>query len=208
MFSPQMERLRCEARALIALAKFELLLAVTRRDILRIKASLANRFATAPSLRAYNPEQPRVPAGNPDGGEWTKVFGGEAVPRDDETNALVAERTEVAADGHHFVPRALFEKENLSPETRRVFEDAKTGRLYGGPHYYDAPHRIYNQAVAEHYQEFLRSRGLRPEELTPSHARQFAESIRNSSDPRIRDFNLHIYRREVWYWIRRLRLRE
>lgn len=206
-----------EASALIHNARFELALVSARRDITRMKAALANwrlkhvldAFQRSLSRHAYNPTQPRVPAGNPDGGQWTSVLGGFLGPGPaGEAGMVGAETIDIAADGHHFVPRALFQNENLTPETRRVFEDAETGRLSGGPHYFDGPHRAYNAAVAERYAEFLNQRGLRSEDLTPAQARQFADSIRNSPDPRIRDFNLYVYRREVWYWIRRLRLRE
>lgn len=208
---------RAEAEELTAWKRFALLLASARREILQFKAQVQGlrlarameAFGRAASERAFNPDQPRVPAGNPDGGQWTSVVGGALGPSSDvDSDEADQESIEVAADGHHFVPRALFEKETLSPETRRVFEDAKTGRLRGGPHYFDGPRRIYNAAVTERYSEFLRERGLRSEDLTPAHARQFADSIRNSTDPRIRDFNLFLYRREAWYWIRRLRLRE
>lgn len=30
------------------------------------------------TLRAYNPDQPRVPAGNPDGGQWTSGGAGQS----------------------------------------------------------------------------------------------------------------------------------
>lgn len=204
-------------RAFVAQIGLEIQLAAVRLEIFRAKALVkrarlaraVERFGRDLQERAYNPDQPRVPAGTPRGGQWTSVLDGALGPSDDEnTESAGPIPIEVAADGHHFVPRALFEKLPLQPETRRVFEEAKTGRLSGGPHYFDGPHRIYNAAVAEHYRDFIGQRGLRPEDITPSQARQFAESIRNSTDPRIRDFNLFIYRREVWYWIRRLRLRE
>ena len=204
-------------RAFVAQIRLEIQLAAVQLEIFRAKALVkrarlaraVERFGWDLQERAFNPDQPRVPAGSPRGGQWTSVLDGALGPNDDEdTESAGPDSIEVAADGHHFVPRALFEKLPLQPETRRVFEEAKTGRLSGGLHYFDGPHRIYNAAVAEHYRDFIGQRGLRSEDLTPSQARQFADSIRNSTDPRIRDFNLFIYRREVWYWIRRLRLRE
>lgn len=213
MLAGELER---DARDLGRRVRFELLLASVRRDIVAMRVAIAvRRWRQSWALalhgllaRAFNPDQPRVPAGNPDGGQWSSVPGSVGIGSDVVADDGFAERTDIAADGHHFVPRALFENENLSREARRVFEDAKTGRLHGGPHYFDGPYRAYNMAVAERYNDFLRERGLRSEELTPSQARQFADSIRNSTDPRIRDFNVYIYRREVWYWVRRLRLRE
>lgn len=188
-----------------------------RRDIVRTKVALANwrlsqvlaTFRQPLSQHAYNPAQPRVPAGNPDGGQWTNVLGGFLGPGPaGEAGVVGTEPIEVTAEGHHFVPQALIRRESLAPETRRVFEDAKTGPLRSGTHYYDRAHRIYSGAVEERYREFLRERGLRSEDMTPNQARQFSDSIRSSSDPRIRDYNLSIYRREWLYWIRRLRIRE
>ena len=82
----------------------------------------------------YRPDQPRVPAGNPDGGQWTidGSNGGasRSTPRhvrlanasgtsnpgvaSDAPPILVTEGTQVAADGHHYVPRGVFEKEKYS----------------------------------------------------------------------------------------------
>ncbi len=205
------ERLRAEAKTLIDLAKFELLLASARRDVLRIKVAVArhmDRSQEAPCSRAYNPEQPRVPAGNPHGGEWTNAFAGSLHGNEAETVPADAERVEVAADGHHFVPRAVFGKENLQPETRRVFENEKTGPLLSGRHYFDQPHRNYNEAVRERFNQFLSDRGIRSDQMSPSQAREFSESIRRSSEPRIRDFNYRLYQREIWFRIRYLRLRD
>lgn len=78
------ESVRAECHALVAWGRFELLLASARREILEIKAQVRTlrlaravaAFGRAASERAYNPDQPRVPAGNPDGGQWTSVLGG------------------------------------------------------------------------------------------------------------------------------------
>ncbi|MDC7785672.1 hypothetical protein PQJ75_06180 [Rhodoplanes sp. TEM] len=54
-----------------------------RAEWLRIKSNLAFRrfqlalveYVAGEQKAGYNPEQPRVPAGNPDGGQWTRVAG-------------------------------------------------------------------------------------------------------------------------------------
>ena len=159
---------------------------------------------------AYNPDQPRVPAGSPDGGQWTGAFGdgGGLSALDEVGGATETERIEVAADGHHFVPRAIFGREPLQPDARRIFENEKTGRLLGGSHFYDHAHIRYNQAVKEKFDQFLSERGIRAQDMSASQAREFAASIRSSTDPRIRDFNLRIFRREFLYLIRRYRIRD
>lgn len=59
-----------------------------RQDILRLKSQIAAlRFQRALILHMmalqratkFNPDQPRVPAGNPDGGQWTSGGGGEGI---------------------------------------------------------------------------------------------------------------------------------
>jgi hypothetical protein len=40
------------------------------------------------------------------------------------------------------------------------------------------------------------------ETMTPSQAQTFVDSIKRSDDPRIRDFNMKIWRRELFYLIR------
>jgi len=57
------------------------LLAPTLRQTCRDQA-LADAYA---ELRRYNPDQPRVPAGNPDGGQWTNLDAGR--------NATIAARS-------------------------------------------------------------------------------------------------------------------
>jgi hypothetical protein len=44
--------------------------------------------------------------------------------------------------------------------------------------------------------------GIGPEFMTPEQARTFVDSVRRSNDPRIRNFNLDIYRRELRYLLR------
>jgi hypothetical protein len=99
------------------------------------------------------------------------------------------------------VPRSLYRDLPLQDETRKIFDDAKTGRLSAEPHGWSKEHRVYNNAVGERIDELFRQ--TKPEELTPAQARSFVDSIRSSSDPRIRGFNLKIYMNEIYYWIRR-----
>jgi hypothetical protein len=37
--------------------------------------------------------------------------------------------------------------------------------------------------------------------MTPEQAQQFVFEVIGSSDSRIRDLNLNLYRREIWYYI-------
>lgn len=58
--------------------------------------------------------------------------------------------------------------------------------------YWDGPegsHRSYCEAVEELFISFMRERKLVPETTTPDHARDMLKAIRETGDPRIRDFN-------------------
>lgn len=196
---------------------FEALVDGTRREILAAKSPVttllalrrAQRLTGADGLRAYNPDQPRVPAGNPDGGQWTSApgegLGGLGVHNIHDS--VAGERIEIVANGHHFIPQAVFNALELSPEARRVFSSDKTGPLLGGRHGWSTDHVVYNNAVRERLDQFLVERGIRSQDMSAAQAREFAASIRASTDPRIRDFNLQIYKREFLYLIRRYRIR-
>lgn len=211
-----MPNLRTEFR-LRAHPTFEALLNATRCEILAAKSLVttllvvrrAQQLTGSDGLRAYNPDQPRVPAGNPDGGQWTNALGEgwSGLPIDDRHDSVAGERTEIVANGHHFVPQAVFNALELSPEARRVFSNDKTGPLLGGRHGWSTDHVIYNNAVRERLDQFLVERGIRSQDMSAAQAREFAASIRASTDPRIRGFNLQICRREFLYLIRRYRIR-
>jgi hypothetical protein len=80
----------------------------------------------------YDPHQPRVPAGHPDGGQWThQGTNGSARIEDvrgDPDEALEDYWTpgaDVAARGHHFMPREFYRRLPFTRETRKVFRDAR-----------------------------------------------------------------------------------
>jgi hypothetical protein len=59
-------------------------------------------------------------------------------------------------------------------------------------HYWDGPeeaHRSYCDAVQELSDKFLSERTIAPETMTPDQGRDLLKQIRESDDPRIRDFN-------------------
>src|SRR4051794_7249564 len=91
----------------------------------------------------------------------------------------------------------------LAPETKKVFDQSTTGELPKGRvplndegmlrgHYWDGPngnHRAYNDAVAELSDKLMNERYITPERMTPDQARDLLKAIRESDDPRIRDYN-------------------
>jgi hypothetical protein len=160
----------------------------------------------------YSPDQPRVPAGNPDGGQWTADEQSTDEESEPDTIQLAQSKDAITdADGnpyyqpggHHEMAKGVYDKWNLQPETRQVFDQATTGRLppmilrnssdgvpmgnfWNGP---NGAHGIYNEAVGELGDQFLEQNGIKPEEMTPDQARDLLKEIRESQDPRIRDFN-------------------
>ncbi len=54
------------------------LLAVLREEVAELRAELARRRAADRNESKYSPSQPRVPRGNPDGGQWTDGGHGES----------------------------------------------------------------------------------------------------------------------------------
>jgi hypothetical protein len=111
----------------------------------------------------FNPSQPRVPKGNPDGGQWTEEGGDGGYPAserdgDGENTELGAARRAPGfsrAKGQHPVPRAVLRKRAFPEETKKVFEETSTGPLRAGPHRWSREHDIYNGAVDELLDKFL-----------------------------------------------------
>lgn len=178
----------------------------------------------------FNPNQPRVPAGSREGGQWTDTGGGNSggglgtkpaggindprvisdVTPDHTWNpgAQYAQNEPRSPgssrpDGHHFVPRSVYGDLPLPPDTRKVFDQAKTGRLYSHLHGWSQAHDEYNKAVRDSLSSFLEEHKIRPEQMTPDQARSFVDRTKRSSDPRIRGLNMRIFMREIQYWIRR-----
>lgn len=183
-------------------------IAVVENGIARLKwLAAATRFEAA-ALRYeaclrkanFNPAQPRVPAGNPDGGQWV-ADAGTSVQRPgaitDFSAGRRAPRLGSRPHGHHFVSHAVYSKFPLRPETRRIFDDAKTGRLTF-PHGFTKEHRAYNDAVGEKFEAFLLRHAIESDDMTPRQAREFVDEIKRSTDPRIRDLNLKIYRQQIF----------
>ena len=141
-----------------------------------------------------------MPAGNPDGGQRTDGGGGAEIGFDEIEDQELLPENAVPVQGHHYEPRQLFEGYDLSPEVRRFFEDDVTGRLLGGPHTWTKEHRAYNKAVIEKFEAFLLEKNISSRELTLDQAKEFSDRlVKDSNDPRIRDFNLKIFIREIMF---------
>jgi hypothetical protein len=152
--------------------------------------------------RGYDPNQPRNPAGQPDGGQWT-----------DDDNDLddYDWAVDVAGDGHHWYARQFYRRYPFSKETRRVFRAGTSGPLtselwsrrrnewikHGRG--YDRAHREYDRAVDELVNGYMRDRKISPQQMTPAQAREVIELIQKSTHPHIQAFvrNIRILRRHL-----------
>lgn len=169
--------------------------------------------------RKYRSDQPRVPAGSPDGGQWTSGVLDEAwgirqneLDQDRVRTRLAQVGSSIVdqygrpyyeVGGHHEMPRSVYSKWDLDPETRKVFNQSTTGSLPGrtqvGPgegllrgHYWDGPeghHARYNRAVSELSEQFMKEKKITTRDMTPDHAKELLARIRLSDVPEIRDYN-------------------
>jgi hypothetical protein len=88
----------------------------------------------------YDPNQPRVPGGHPDGGQWTNTgvsssgrIGDTHLPLEETPDDYWIPSADFAARGHHWMPREFYLRFPFTREIRKVFRDATSGTL---------PHRI------------------------------------------------------------------
>jgi HK97 family phage portal protein len=172
--------------------------------------------AAATLLAKFNPDQPRVPAGNSDGGQWTSGGDAGSAANADEGRVLSDANEdndwildaqyagqEQKRGGHHYVPKAVIKSfDNLSPEAKKFLMDDVTGSLKGQRHGNSIPHMQYNEAVREHFDRFLEKNNLKPEEMTKNDAKRLSNEIKNSNQPSIRGFNMKIWMREIIHLLR------
>lgn len=106
------------------MTSFDLLLSRLRSEVEASNVLLAlwklERAVELDAFKAgFRPDQSRVPAGSPEGGQWTSEGRGPTRTRKPK-GALVPSR-------HHFMPQSLFKdpRYKLSPEAQKVFDDAR-----------------------------------------------------------------------------------
>jgi hypothetical protein len=119
----------------------------------------------------YNPDQPRRPRGDPEGpGEWVRVASSDG--------AMVTKLAAMRRGGHHYVARQVYKSRRLPEDTRKVFEEATTGKLEDKrTNVFNSSHRAYNKAVNEQFDQYLTRSKISEEQMTPDHARQFLKEI-------------------------------
>jgi hypothetical protein len=175
--------------------------------------------------RGYDPHQPRVPAGQPDGGQWTNQARGESLRINDPrvlsdiapNDPWILGADYAANFEHHWYPRHFYQEQPFSPEVKKVFRNETSGplvqRLYSRrrqtwlSHGYgwDDPHRRYDDAVGELVAEYMRDRGITARQMTVPQAYEVIELIKKSPDPRISNFVKMINTLHRFFRLRRVR---
>jgi RHS repeat-associated protein len=89
--------------------------------------------------------------------------------------------------GHHFVPREIFDTLPAGP-ARDVFNRATTGPIPGPPHGWSGPHKAYNEAVKNLFNNWLEQKGISARDLTKAGAEKFVDVVKNSKCPEISSF--------------------
>ena len=199
----QEERLRLrEAEVASLRGEFEAI----ARDLHKLSRDWPLLIRSELRKAGFDPNEPRVPANHPDGGQWTSddaAAGDSEVISDAPDTGWIA-GAQYAADGHHWVPKKVYQKEPLRPETRKVFEDTKSGPLADNSvNRWNAEHRKYNDAVQEDFDAFLQRNRITSQQMTPEQARQFVDEVLGSADPRIRGMRIKVMHQRLRYFLLR-----
>ncbi|MGV3633112.1 MAG: hypothetical protein ACO1NY_02105 [Pseudorhodoplanes sp.] len=166
-----------------------------------VRPDYARLLSPSERKAGFDPDQPRDELG-----QWTETGAEEDIESIEEfigDDSLLDEFSAASIRGHHWVPWAVFKNLDLRPETYSAFANATTGPLAGQRHGNSKEHMQYSEAVDDLIKEFKRREGISDREMTPDHAKRILDQVKASKEPRIRDFNLNIYRREVYYLIQR-----
>lgn len=147
-----------------------------------------------------------MPAGNPDSGQWTNDGGrstGDSQILSDAPDSGWIPGAQYAADGHHWVPKAVYGKYSLRPETKRVFDNSTSGPLADDSvNRWTVEHRNYNAAVNEAFTAYMKKNNISADQMTPEQAQEVLEGVKGSSDPRIRTLRMKILRQSLrYFWV-------
>jgi hypothetical protein len=154
----------------------------------------------------FNPNEPRVPAGNADGGQWTNDSGRSVDDSEilsDAPDSRWIPGAQYAADGHHWVPKAVYGKYSLRPETKKVFDNSTSGPLADDSvNRWTVEHRNYNAAVNEAFTAYMKKNSISADQMTPDQAQEILEGVKGSFDPRIRTLRMKILRQSLrYFWV-------
>jgi hypothetical protein len=117
-----------------------------------------------------------VPAGNADGGQWTNDSGRSVDDSEilsDAPDSRWIPGAQYTADGHHWVPKAVYGKYSLRPETKKVFDNSTSGPLADDSvNRWTVEHRNYNAAVNEAFTAYMKKNSISADQMTPDQAQE------------------------------------
>lgn len=97
-----------------------------RNDIAELRRKVGSTISRELRRHGYNPDEPRVPKRQVGAGEWTRV----AVNDDpNETSDGSWFPRQPYGEGHHWVPKTVYKDREFPEETKRAFDNAKSGAL-------------------------------------------------------------------------------
>jgi RHS repeat-associated protein len=108
-------------------------------------------------------------------------------------------------EGHHWVPKSIYEKQNIPPEASKIFDKGTTGPLT--LHQYDGPHRLYNQGAKELWERLLKERNIDPSKMTPDQAKDILEEFKKCPDQKMKPLQRQIWNRALKDALRRIPIR-
>ena len=90
--------------------------------------------------------------------------------------------------GHHYVPRQVWGKGQVSDAAKKVFDGATTGPTEPR-HGWSKEHKTYNEAVKKDFDSYCKEKGIDPKKMTDAQAKEFLDGVKNSDNPDIKNFN-------------------
>lgn len=177
---------------------------VTKRHAV-LRSLLLRRPHLADEDKAgFRPDQPRYPRGS---GAMSGRWSGGAGVAPQMTGPSLSPRG--SGGGHHYVPKEVINDPelDLSERMKKVLRRSTTGRLPNGMNTYNQAHREYSRAVKELVRSFMSETSIPGSEMTEEHANELVRRVKRSSDPRIRNFNMQMWRARFKFIFRRIPFR-
>jgi hypothetical protein len=153
-------------------------------------------------------KHPGWPAGTPDGkgGQFRPKDGNDAkssapTPKAGSSNTSGNQiRFQKYGRGHHWVTVNIFTKRNFSDAVKAFFDNARSGPLADPTvNHNTTEHRLYDSAVNQLLEEFLKKNNITEAQMTVEQAKEFVQKVKNSNVPAIRQFVIKINREVLRY---------
>jgi hypothetical protein len=101
-------------------------LQVIREDVAELRRDTQSLVLRELRKHGYNPDEPRIPRYHVGGGEWTRVAANDD-PNETSDDSWFPRQP--YGEGHHWVPKTIYKDREFSEETKKAFDNAKSGAL-------------------------------------------------------------------------------